>query len=620
MGAILRIGILTLFFLYWYTDMYAQADTTATIEEITITHNRIQLGYKDQNRQVHVISKNEIMAAPVTSISELLQYAGGVDIRRRGPAGVQADIAIRGGNFEQTLVLLNGIRMSDTQTGHHTLYMPVNMADIERIEIIKGGASRMYGQNAFAGVVNIITKKSENTSMAGEVAVGSFNTQNVGLRASLPVGRSQHALSFSYQQSDGYRYNTDYKILNGFYQANTRLIGQDIQWMAGFTERRFGANGFYASQAFKDQYEEVQTSIVAVTTSISLNDKTTIVPKISWRRNQDMYLFVRDNPALYRNMHIGNNLTGELHLHHQNSLGTLGLGLDIARQALRSNNLGDRQRTVAGFFAEQHFSLYRQKISTTLGLYSQYTGDRSDNLKFYPGIDISYAVTDQIKVFSNIGYNNRLPSYTDLYYTSPAEQSNPNLTDESSWDTQLGFTVQKKSTILGITLFNKSSNNTIDWGKDSVNQTKWVVNNLAGITTRGLEMSIQGRLHPRVEYKLQYTWLDIIYDPGLNSVSRYVLNNLKHQIIGSTNVRWMQGRLTTGITARYNERIAPGALAELEGFSNHFLLDARINYLFKRFTAGFTLNNITDIVYHETTLVPMPGRWVNFVLGYRWEK
>jgi vitamin B12 transporter len=616
----IKIGGLTMLFVYVTLSITAQIDTTATVDEITITQNRIQLGYKDQNRQVQVISKKEIMAAPVSSLPELLQYVGGVDIRRRGPSGVQADIAIRGGNFEQTLVLLNGVRMNDAQTGHHSLYMPVDVTQIERIEIVKGGASRMYGQNAFAGVINIITKTSENTTVSTDIGIGSFNTLHTGVNVSIPVDQSLHALSFSYQQSDGYRYNTDYTILNGFYHASTPVLGQNIKWMAGFTERKFGANGFYASQNFKDQYEEVQTSVIAASSNIILNDKTTLTPKISWRRNQDMYLFVRNNPALYRNMHIGNNVTGELHLHHQNTLGTLGLGVDVARQALRSNNLGDHQRTVAGLFVEQHFSLYHEKISATLGVYSQYTGDRTDKMKFYPGLDLGYTVTDHLKIYGNVGLNNRLPSYTDLYYTSPAEQGNPNLADESSWDTQLGISYQKRTTVIGMTVFNKNSSNTIDWGKDSINQSKWIVNNLAGINTRGVEMSIQGRLHPRIDYRLQYTWLDVVYDPGQNTVSRYVLNNLKHQISASTNVSWLNGRLTTGIYARYNERIAPGELAELEGFADHFLLDSRINYTFKRFTAGLTINNITNIIYHETTLVPMPGRWVNFVVNYKWIK
>ncbi|MFZ1749028.1 MAG: TonB-dependent receptor [Saprospiraceae bacterium] len=613
---------LTLFFIFslLYTSSQAQIDTTHTIDQVTITQNRIQLGYAEQNRQVQIITKEQIRSAPVTTLPELLQFVTGVDIRRRGPSGVQADIAIRGGGFEQTLVLLNGIRMNDAQTGHHNMYMPIDIQQIEKIEIIKGGASRLFGQNAFAGAINIITKPKNQTSLAGDIQYGSFNTLFTGITAELPADGSNHSMAFSYQSSDGYRYNTDYTILNSFYQSTTRIKGQDIKWMGGFTERKFGANGFYASPDFKDQYEEVQTSIVAATTNIILNEKTAIVPKLSWRRNQDMYLFVRNNPALYRNMHIGNNVMGEVHINHQNNLGTLGLGVDISRQALRSNNLGGHVREVFGLFAEQHMLLWSQKLSLTAGLYTQYVGDNVKKVQWYPGIDIGYAISDRMKVFGNVGYNNRLPTYTDLYYTSPSEQGNPNLTSESSWDAQIGLAYKHQVVSFGFTAFSRQSDNTIDWGKDSLKQTKWVVNNLTGLVTTGIETYATAKLNTHLDLNVQYTWLDARLDAGGNTVSRYILDNLRHQWSAGLTSRWLDNKLIASAFARYNQRNTPANLAALEGFSDFTLLDAKVEYRLSRLSIGLHINNITDEVYRETSLVPMPGTWVNATMRYQWRK
>jgi iron complex outermembrane receptor protein len=81
-----------------------------------------------------------------------------MDIRRRGANGVQSDVSFRGSSFEQVLLLINGIRMNDSQTGHNSLNLPVDLGDVERIEVIKGPAARRFGQNAYAGAINIITK------------------------------------------------------------------------------------------------------------------------------------------------------------------------------------------------------------------------------------------------------------------------------------------------------------------------------------------------------------------------------------------------------------------------------------------------------------------------------
>ena len=126
-----------------------------------------------------IITAKDIKHLPVQNVNELLAYVSGVDIRQRGPMGTQADIGIRGSTFDQVLVMVDGVRMSDPQTGHHQMNLPVPLQMIERIEIIRGTAARRYGLNALGGVVNVITKKTSDTPFAFE----AFGMQASGLSA-----------------------------------------------------------------------------------------------------------------------------------------------------------------------------------------------------------------------------------------------------------------------------------------------------------------------------------------------------------------------------------------------------------------------------------------------------
>lgn len=303
-----RIG--SMFFVGSLFFMNAQ-ERTDDIETIEIQGKLISTPYKSANQNISVITKEEIANSPAKSIDEILQQIPGMDIRRRGANGVQSDIGFRGSSFEQVLLLLNGIRMNDSQTGHNSLNLPLDLEDVERIEVIKGPAARRFGQNAYAGVINIITKTYPGKRVKISAEGGDYETYGFGLNAQLGNEKFSNSVQANSNSSQGYMHNTDYEIRNVFYQSKLNIKNGNVRLQAGFSEKKFGANGFYASPKATEQYEETQASVVSLAHQQTFG-KLKLNSNVYWRRGQDMYLFNREKPEIYRNMHIGNNVGGEV--------------------------------------------------------------------------------------------------------------------------------------------------------------------------------------------------------------------------------------------------------------------------------------------------------------------
>ncbi|MCW3162254.1 TonB-dependent receptor [Chryseobacterium oryctis] len=251
----------SIFFLGLFFFINAQEKST-DIETIEIQGKFISTPYKTANQNITVITKEEIINSPAKSIDEMLQLVAGMDIRRRGANGVQSDVSFRGSSFEQVLLLINGIRMNDSQTGHNSLNIPVDLEDVERIEVIKGPAARRFGQNAYAGAINIITKINLGKNVKISANAGDYETFGFGLNANLGGEKFSNSLNINSNSSQGYMHNTDYEIRNIFYQSQLKIKEGDVKLQAGFSEKKFGANGFYSSSNATEQYEELQSSIV----------------------------------------------------------------------------------------------------------------------------------------------------------------------------------------------------------------------------------------------------------------------------------------------------------------------------------------------------------------------
>ena len=581
------------------------------LEEVElISSPRIEILNSENSLNILTISKEEIKKSTATNVSELLQQVAGLDIRRRGVEGMQADLYIRGGSFDQTLLLIDGIKVEDPQTGHHTMNMTLPLSAIEKIEIIKGAASRLYGQNAFTGAVNIITKKNIENNISLGLSAGSFNQKKASLTLQKEFEKSDLLINYSRKQSEGYRYNTDYENDEFFIKSNFKIKNQNISAIGAFNERKFGANGFYASPEAIDQYEETQASLLGFSTTFN-KDKLKIKPKLYWKRNQDMYVYLRQDPSVYRNMHISNKLGAEINMVLNNRLGVLGLGIDISNTKLSSNNLGQRDRTMVHVFAEQQMMFFDDKLDVTPGLAITYfsdkdnlqssTSENEDNLpKIYPGIDFGYKIKEDLRLFSNVGYTFRIPTYTDLFYSSPTTIGNENLSYEKALTLELGMKYRKENFNLNFSLYRRDASNIIDYVKNNEDDP-WQANNIRNIITNGFELNIGYKfyLNSSNEHQINIGFSNINDDLKETqfNFSRYALNSLKNHIT-ATYMFEINEKISSSLVLKNAERINE---------KNYTVIDFKTSYKFNKFAISILLNNILDTEYSETNLVPMPG-------------
>ncbi len=574
------------------------------LDEVIINSGRILTPFSDENRSLIIIDSVFLNNSSAKNLSEILQQVIGVDIRRRGNDDIQSDLYIRGGSFDQTLLLINGIKVEDSQTGHHQMNLSVPINLIDKIEILKGPGSRIFGMNAFNGAVNIITKKNSDNGNIN-LGYGSFKTfQGSG---SIPINtkKTSHILSSTYRQSDGYRYNTDYNYFNLFYSGIIEINDSDLEILFSNSDRKFGANGFYASPEARDQYEETNGSLL----NFKLRKKRENISTESslyWRRHEDTYIYIRDNPSIYKNDHISHKLGFQNNISIFSDIGITGIGIDLSNTWLSSNNLGERNRFITTIYAEQLIN--KNKFSFTPGLaFSIYEKPTNDlfKSKLFPGIDIGYKLSDKISLNANIGETFRIPTFTDLYYSDPNNQGNENLDPEKAFTSEVGFKLKEKNYGISLSLFRRKSDDLIDYVKANPDD-KWSPQNIKNVITTGIEFDSKLILNNNNilnTINLGYAYINDNYENDI--LSRYSLNSYRHRLILNFDFKLTKS-ISNYLSYRYGIR-------EIQDGNSKSVIDYKIMMQRDRWKVTLNLNNIFDSKYYETNLVQMPGR--NITVG-----
>ena len=575
------------------------------LDTVLIKSTRIDLPFKENARTIQVISAEFIKNSAATNVADLLQQVAGVDIRRRGTAGSQADLYIRGGGFDQTLLLIDGIKMDDAQTGHHTMNAALPIEVIERIEIIKGPAARVFGQNAFTGAINIVTKSTLTNTASVNIEAGSFGQLNGSVTVGKEFENSSIIAHVGILTSDGYRHNSDYENKNYLLKGVFNKKEQPIEVIATFFDKKFGANGFYASATATEQYEETQSSLLGASTTFR-TEKFKITPRVYWKRGQDEYVYIRDNPSVYRNLHITNKVGVETNASYTSDTGITGFGLDISRVFISSNNLGKRNRTMANLFLEHRFKLADSKIDITPGVAVTYFSD----FKFhaFPGLDIGFKLSDNLKAYGNLGVTYRIPTYTDLYYNDRSTIGNSNLKPEEAFAQEIGLKFNSGRFTSSVAIFNRDADNLIDFIRPDVT-SKYEATNIAKVNTKGFELNTETRFKLNEfnqTLSFGYNYLnDDILDQN-KDLSRYSLNTLKHQFITRFESKLFKN-VRQNIIYKHAERTIG---------TSYNVWDASVIVAVNTFNFTVTANNIFNAEYIESGFVPMPPSSLLFGLRY----
>ena len=584
-------------------------------------------------RVLTVVDKAQIARMPVQSIDQLLDYVAGLDIRQRGTDGTQADISVRGGSFDQVLVLLNGVNITDPQTGHFNLDIPLNLSDVSRVEILEGSSARVLGPNAFSGAINIVTENVEKHALNAELVAGSFNYYSQSVTGSLGTDRFHTFASISHKSSSGYSTNTGFDLSSAFIQSayNTLNAGKfDLQLATQLKE--LGASGFY-SLAFPNQYENSKTFLAALNWTLA-KGRFEYTAQAYWREHHDRFELDFKKPAGW-NYHLTDVTGGKAAVAYRTQLGKTTLGVDLRNEHIFSNVLGtpiDSMRApmeTNGFFThaanrllstgyiDQTLNLNRWYFS--LGAASTYTN--SFGLNTFGGLDIAYSLNDEVRVFADANSAVRLPTFTDLYYVGPQHTANPDLKPENSQTIEIGTKIVKPDWKLDVAGYYRMGQNIIDWVKLTPT-ANWVSENLTNVNALGADVSFEYIFHQSFLSKIGINYSYLQSDKSANNfISKYALDYLKHKVVliidhavlNNLAASWHVGYYDR--TGNYDANTVYGAPSVIKNFTPYFMLDGRLSWTQKKFDVFADLNNILNTTYADYGGLTQPG--VNVNIGVR---
>ncbi|HCK98920.1 MAG TPA: hypothetical protein DHW42_02270 [Candidatus Marinimicrobia bacterium] len=574
-------------------------------DPVVVTSSRIPTALSNTMRAITVLNREMISASGAQSVEALLEGAAGIDVQSRGPLGVQSDISIRGAGFEQTLILIDGVKLSDPQTAHHNMNLPVSLNDIEQIEILRGGGSKLYGPNAFGGVINIITRKILIPETRIQISGGSHSLYEGSAALSLPVKNITNQLSINKKHSDGYRHNTDFDNLNLFYKSTLKTGTSDFSLSSGYTEKDFGANGFY-SLSYPNQREDTKTLFVD-TRAVLHRNWGQISTGLNWRRHNDHYLLNFEHPEWYENTHRTNVIQADVQTTIQMKQFAHNIGIELGHDDINSNNLGNHRRQRGGVFYETRLNS-SSKLDAMIGAATYYYSDWGWN--FSPGIDVGYRLTDHLRWTASLGKAFRVPTFTELFYTSPASLGNPALKPENALTVEQNLLWNTPNLHSSIGVFYRKGTDLIDWVKTE-DAEPWQALNIAEIQTAGFESELSVKPASSVLNSVIHR-LSISYNYIYNSkstaayTSAYLLNNLRNQVVASVvpvdvlgaHQRWQ---------IRYEDRLNQ---------TSHIIVDAHFSRNFGKVELYLNVANIFNIDYADFSGLPMPGRWTTIGISY----
>ena len=615
------------------TDDGQTTDKEATLDDVEITGSRAPLALGQAARMVTVLSRDEIQAAPVQSINDLLKMAVGVDVRQRGPIGAQTDVGIRGGTSEQITILLNGINICDPQTGHNAFDLPCDISDIERIEVLEGPAGRVYGTSSLMGAINIVTKDGRSKMAGVRVEGGSFGylstAGRIALTSRLLPLTSQ--LSTSYTRSDGYQraksgaLNSDYSGGKVYYQGGYNTKDIRIGWHAGLSIKGFGSNTFYSAK-FDEQYEKT----TKIYTAIKGETKGWFhfSPSIYWNRSYDRFELIRGTEdKVPFNYHRTDVFGVNLNSYFDWQLGRTALGAEFRNEDIVSGNLGEplnKPIHISGTDRDYLYGLNRSNLSFHLEhniLLKRFTLSAGfiavkntwNQMPFtlYPGVDASYRIGDNWKVYASYNSSLRMPSFTELYYSVGGHKADKYLKPEELRAVEGGIKYAGQWLTMKASIFHHHSRDIIDWVRDTRDaDAVWQSVNLTKVNTFGQEVTLASQFSP-FTFQLSYCHLHLSKDVPDYLQSQYSLEYLRHKVTAQLQMP-IVALLNLTVNYRWQDRMGSytDTNGQIQSYHPYSIVDCRLAWNADTYSLYMEVNNLFSKKYVDYGNVPQPGTWL----------
>jgi iron complex outermembrane receptor protein len=578
--------------------------STRTPATIVVTASRESVPLDRAPRTIDVVDRQMLERLPIRSLQEALQWLPGVDVRQRGPLGVQADLSIRGGGFEQTAVLLDGMRMNDMQTGHHSMNVPLLPEDIDRIEVVKGGASRLFGASALDGAVNIIPRTSGPDRVWASATGGDFGLYDLRLGSTVNTGAMHHRLSTQYLRADGDRPNTDARIEMLNYSGSLPMESGSVSLHGGVVSKTFGANGFYTPR-FPTAWEHTVTWYAGISTRHVLDEAWSITARALYRINTDDFQLRREDPLFFRNLHRTDQATAQVITTHTSAAGRTSVSLEVGSDRIESTNLGNHDR-IRGFATVDHVVDLTDDMLIGGGIGMMTFSDRLP----IPvgGIDWSWRTAEGSRIYATVNRSGRIPTYTDLFYRDGTTEGNPNLTLEYS-TTMEGGLVHMVGLDWTVTAaaYGRFATNVIDYAQNT--ETTFRAANIGNVDIAGIEASVRWMDPSAIllqTFRVSANWQDVQSTAPV--LTRYSADHLRWQAVVETG--WS---LPLDLQATFLVRIIQrNGVIESRTLGNddvRVIGDLRLWMQFDGFRLVGEVTNLWNTRWIESGWVVMPQRW-----------
>ncbi len=624
----------------FFSVLSAKGQPSLTLDPVTVTSSRLSQQSSTTGRSISVVEGRFFQQLPVTSVDELLKYIPGVEMQFRGPSGAQSDIVIRGGTFQQVMVLLDGIKLNDPITGHFSSYFPIAPYEIERIEILRGPAAAVYGAEAVGGVINIITKTFNNTGKEkreramASAGAGQYGWATAELGWHRTTGKTNIAAGFLTNNTRGQllRGNT-----RGYLHNHTGSVSVGFtlcpQWQlmlrSSYDSRDFAAQNFYTTFASDTATEKVSTWWNQLKLRRKKGNATDEID-FAFKRTTDHYL--------YNKISIPNdNTSASLNVQytHQRVIDrswSLVYGLQGDRRTIRSNDRGNHDTHHGAAFLGAGYGYKLLRINPALRL----DYDENFGLQLLPQANAALQWKQWV-LRASAGRAIRSADFTERYnnYNKPVVGSgrigNPDLQAERSWSYDMGIDFTGRYLRAGIGVFSRHQDDVIDWAntayadmprRDNLVPTGSyaLARNIKQLTTNGIEAEVAVQYatgRHSIDANIGFT---VLRSTGNDSIpSFYILSHARKMIQG--NLVYGYGRFSVALNTIYKERDALSAPAiKAVITSSYWLVNVKAAVtLTHNISVYGTVTNAGDVEYSDLLGGRMPGRWIMGGVKWVWE-